>query len=270
MNRDRRQRIMHAAAALLENKAHHDEVTVAAIAERAAVSKATLYRHFPTKADLLSALERGGHRVPPPGPGRREQILEAALGVLGKAGFKGFTMDAIARATGLTPAALYWHFSSKEELLKALARRYSVLSLAEQLTEAPGSTTRPEASLRAFAGRLAEVVLERADLLWLIISEAQAEPELAREVIGSGLGPVLAALAAYLEAGAARGHFRPGNSLVRAQALLSLFVMLGLARRAFGELLPFSAEEASREYLDIFLRGIASAPRPASEGGREP
>jgi len=48
-------RIIEALAALIEEE-HPLEISMAAVAKRAAVSEPTLYRHFPTKRDLFAAL----------------------------------------------------------------------------------------------------------------------------------------------------------------------------------------------------------------------
>jgi len=49
------QRIIEALAALIDEE-HPLEISMAAVAKRAAVSEPTLYRHFPTKRDLFAAL----------------------------------------------------------------------------------------------------------------------------------------------------------------------------------------------------------------------
>jgi AcrR family transcriptional regulator len=49
------QRIIEALAALID-EGHPLEISMAAVAKRAAVSEPTLYRHFPTKRDLFAAL----------------------------------------------------------------------------------------------------------------------------------------------------------------------------------------------------------------------
>jgi AcrR family transcriptional regulator len=49
------QRIIEALAALIEEE-HPLEISMAAVAKRAAVSEPTVYRHFPTKRDLFAAL----------------------------------------------------------------------------------------------------------------------------------------------------------------------------------------------------------------------
>lgn len=48
---------------------------------------------------------------------RREQIAKAALDIVGRHGVQGLTTAAIAKEVGISEAALYRHFSNKEEIL---------------------------------------------------------------------------------------------------------------------------------------------------------
>ena len=51
---------------------------------------------------------------------RREQILDVAINVFGRAGYYGASMNDIADAAGVTKPVLYQHFDSKGELYSAL------------------------------------------------------------------------------------------------------------------------------------------------------
>ncbi len=51
---------------------------------------------------------------------RREEIVDAALALLGEHGIEGTTVTRIADAVGVTPAALYRHFGSRDEILAAV------------------------------------------------------------------------------------------------------------------------------------------------------
>jgi AcrR family transcriptional regulator len=55
-----------------------------------------------------------------PATARREQILDVALEVLGRAGYHGASMNDIADAAGVTKPVLYQHFDSKRDLFHAL------------------------------------------------------------------------------------------------------------------------------------------------------
>ncbi|HSH11702.1 MAG TPA: TetR/AcrR family transcriptional regulator, partial [Ilumatobacter sp.] len=51
---------------------------------------------------------------------RREQILDVAINVFGRAGYYGASMNDIAEAAGVTKPVLYQHFDSKSDLYRAL------------------------------------------------------------------------------------------------------------------------------------------------------
>lgn len=51
----------------------------------------------------------------------KRDVVEAAAALLDQYGIADLTMRRLARELGITPGALYWHFSSKQELLGAVA-----------------------------------------------------------------------------------------------------------------------------------------------------
>jgi AcrR family transcriptional regulator len=56
---------------------------------------------------------------------RKEQIVEAALGLIASRGVRRLSMAALARRVGLVPSALYRHFGSKQEILQAAVQMIS-------------------------------------------------------------------------------------------------------------------------------------------------
>ena len=59
----------------------------------------------------------------------RPKVLDAALAIIDKTGADEVTMRGVADAVGVTPMALYNHFSSKRDLLEAISE--SVIGAAE-------------------------------------------------------------------------------------------------------------------------------------------
>jgi AcrR family transcriptional regulator len=54
---------------------------------------------------------------------RREQIAEAALGLIASQGLRRLSIAAVARRVGLVPSGIYRHFKNKDELLDAVLDR---------------------------------------------------------------------------------------------------------------------------------------------------
>lgn len=51
----------------------------------------------------------------------RQAVVETALDLLDKVGFEGLTMRGLASALDIKAASLYWHFSSKKDLVDGMA-----------------------------------------------------------------------------------------------------------------------------------------------------
>jgi TetR/AcrR family transcriptional regulator of autoinduction and epiphytic fitness len=73
-------------------------------------------------------------------PSRRDQILDATIGVVGRLGFRQASVDDIASAAGISKQGLYLHFASKDELVEAAMRRYfsEGLRIMDEVLRRPG------------------------------------------------------------------------------------------------------------------------------------
>jgi AcrR family transcriptional regulator len=79
---------------------------------------------------------------------RRPQVLDAALGLFLEHAYEGTSMDAIARAAGVTKPVVYACFPSKDELFRALLAREEERILDEiQAAFADTDLADPEATL---------------------------------------------------------------------------------------------------------------------------
>lgn len=62
-------------------------------------------------------------------PTRRDHLLDAALGVFVRHGYRKASMDDIAHAAGMSRPGLYFHFATKEELFRATVEHELATSL---------------------------------------------------------------------------------------------------------------------------------------------
>ncbi len=74
---------------------------------------------------------------------KRDQILDAAMPVFGRCGFKKSSVNDLAAAAGLSKQGLYLHFASKEEVFLAAMRKY----LDDGLALAEAALSRPDTPL---------------------------------------------------------------------------------------------------------------------------
>ncbi len=94
-----------------------------------------------------------GQSVLPEASSTRERILNVALDLFTEKGFDGASLREIAERLGVTKAAIYYHFASKDDILMALHMR-----LHEIGKDALGQMTEEPVTLRAWGGLLGQVV----------------------------------------------------------------------------------------------------------------
>src|SRR6185503_964652 len=90
----KREAVVLAAAQLFRARPDVEAVGVDEVAALAGVSKATLYRYFPSKAALVdaAAAREGVDAAQWQAPDRRGQILDAALRLIPERGLRSITM----------------------------------------------------------------------------------------------------------------------------------------------------------------------------------
>ena len=101
----------------------------------------------------------------------RARVIDAAITLFAKRGFASTSTHDLARAIGMTPGVLYWHFADKEAILAAvldeLQRRLFVALTREEerVTSGKGAERALTTSdtLRALIGRVARVMLVVTD-----------------------------------------------------------------------------------------------------------
>jgi AcrR family transcriptional regulator len=191
-------------------------------------------------------------RLPP--AERREQLLDAALAVIAERGYAGVSMEAIARAAGVTKPVVYDLFANLGELLRALLEREearALAQLAEAMPTAPSSDP-DEVVVDGFNAFLGAVRANPAS--WrLILMPAEGTPDLVREHVDAGRRDVRERLEELLEWGIAARGGPPGIDLeLAAQSLIAVGEQM--ARLVLTEPDRFTAER-----IAAFLRALLGA-----------
>jgi len=97
-------------------------------------------------------------RRPAHRPSRRDDVLAAGTVEFVERGFAAVSVTDIAKRAGMTPAAVYYHFPTKEDVLLEVVRRTG--DAISGLCSAPLETDGPDASVTALVDRFL-VWLER-------------------------------------------------------------------------------------------------------------
>ena len=125
---------------------------------------------------------------------RREQLIDAALEVILERGYARISIEAIARAAGLSRPVVYDHFSDLSRLLHAVVEREEQISL-EQLAEVvpgePGNHPPGELLARGVS-RFLHAVMRRPATWRIILLPLEGTPPIVREHVEAGRADVLA------------------------------------------------------------------------------
>jgi AcrR family transcriptional regulator len=255
----RREAILRAAAELFAAGQGTQAVRVDEIAARAGVSKATLYRYFPSKAAIVEAVaaEHGQDVSSWQAPDRREQILDAAMRLIPQYGVRATTMEQIAEAAGISAPAIYWHFASKEALAKALVDRCSPLPEVRHVL-ARGAEGDPAEDLRALARLMLHVLAERLAVIQAAMLESATNPSFATHVLQNVALPIWMTIGNYFQAHVAAGRLRAAPPLPRVFSFAGPILAFTLGRRALGVVFPIDPEQLVDTLVDTFLHGAAT------------
>jgi AcrR family transcriptional regulator len=103
----------------------------------------------------------------------RDRILAVALRLFAENGYAATSLQKIADELGVTKAALYFHFKTKEDILKGivLGHRDSIMSLVDRVEPRLGTPDGREELLRL----IADYQANRSDYLIRLIRENQTE-----------------------------------------------------------------------------------------------
>jgi AcrR family transcriptional regulator len=247
-----RERILVAAGQRL---ASDPRAPIGDIADAAGLSRATLYRYFPSRAELLVALELE------PDPDMSDRILVAAAELVGRDGLRNLSMDELASVAGVSRASVYRLFPGKPALFSALVRRFSPFEAVERTLAEMGDRP-PDEVLPAVARAAALAVEPRIGIARSLLFEVTSGAPEAVEGAAPVLRRMLEALGGYLAGQVARGRLRPIHPLLAAQAFIGPVFFHVLTRPIAKRIARFEMplEAAVTELAEAAVRGLVIDP----------
>ncbi|MDQ0956453.1 AcrR family transcriptional regulator [Streptomyces sp. B4I13] len=194
---------------------------------------------------------------------RTEHILDAALTAFCQYGYGKTTMQDVARAAGMSRAALYLHFASKEDLFRAGSRRAHSRALGEvdtALTQQGDVLSRIDAAVTAYFGGLLTQIsssVHGGEVL-------DASLDVAGDIVSEAHAALVARLASALHTAAAAGEVQFSTSDATAEdiVLLLLAVADGLKKTSAD---PQLREQRKALFLRLVTAGIAPMRQPPTE-----
>ena len=206
--------------------------------------------------------------IRPAGEERRRQILDEAIRCFAAKGFRGTTIRDLAAGVGLTEAALYRYFPSKEALYQAII---------DEKIAAPDPIEALEAAARAgddravFTG-LAQSFLENVDadpsFLRILLHTGLEDHELSAPFFERRIRRQREFVAGYIERRAREGAFRKLDSKLCARAFLGMVVDYMIVREVFHQrgVYPEGPAQVAETFVSIFLDGMRTGEKEVRHG----
>lgn len=191
---------------------------------------------------------------------RPDEVLDAAQALFARQGFAHTTVEAVARAAGLSKAAVYLYFPSKKALLAGLVRR-AVTPVADaalgQMAEYRGD---PRPVIRMALGMVVARVADPKVLAvpGIVLREAAVAPEMAQVYREEVLERVLPAMRALIAQGVAGGHIRAVDPDLTVRSIMGPVLAHLLLAEVFG-ITPEGGLQMARlleNHLSILFAGL--------------
>jgi AcrR family transcriptional regulator len=182
----------------------------------------------------------------------REDILEAAAQIFSQKGFHAASMQDIAQAVNLQKASLYYHVSSKQEILLAILDQ-ALDMLIEHIQAVISQPLPPDQKLRQAMCAYLQAMLEHRELASVLLLEHRSlDPELhARHIPRRDRFERL--WRELIQDGLDQGVFCCTDPNLSSRALLGVMNWTITWYRPDGSLAP---EEIAGQFADLFLNGL--------------
>jgi AcrR family transcriptional regulator len=187
-------------------------------------------------------------------PDARSRLMAAAVDSFAAKGFHGTTTRDIASAAGMSPAALYVHHRSKEELLHRISRDGHDRTLA-LVQDAVASSTDPREQLLALVRAFVVHHAEGHTGARIVNYELAALSPEHLEEIAATRRQIEAEMRGVVERGVAAGTFTTADPHMTALALLSLGIDVARWYRDEGAWTP---DQIAEHYCELALRIVGT------------
>ena len=187
-------------------------------------------------------------------PATRQCILEAAQQHFASRGYHGASIRDIVQTCGVSNAALYYHFGSKQNLYFEVLGEY-IAAVVGQLQMADTGEGTCRNRLTQVAQAYARIVLESQSVLQTLLRDvAQFDPEEIARLLPDISRQIPAAFAAILEDGIAAGEVREVHA--RRAGILMMGMVNALALRRLYAEVETTLEEDVDLVIKVLFEGI--------------
>ncbi len=190
---------------------------------------------------------------------RPDEILDAALAEFEQRGFDAARVEDIARRAGISKAAVYLYFDTKDAILRGLIER-EVAPVAQRVKAlAEAGANDPAGALRLLVAATMALISDKRIFAVprIVLSVAGRYPDIAvfyrEHVVEEALG----AVKRLYRAGAERGVFRPCDPEIAARAIMGPMLIHGFyTHLLLGDPGKATPEERAAAHTEFLFNGL--------------
>ena len=199
------------------------------------------------------------------GDERREQILQTAVDLFAHRGFKGTTTKEIARASGVSEAMVFRHFSTKGELYDAILGDkacHDGIRFPWEQNDLLHEATKNRDDYAVFYNIAVNALTkqqEDGNFMRLLFYSALEEHELADRFFDEFVARLYEFIGEYIATRQKDGAMREMNPRIVVRAFLGMMIHHSLNNILWDKkrrLLDITNEEAAKNFAEILLGGI--------------
>jgi TetR/AcrR family transcriptional repressor of mexJK operon len=194
---------------------------------------------------------------------KRQAVIEAAGELFIAQGYGAVSMDAIARAAGVSKATLYAHFASKDKLFATIISEacQQNVAISDLLPEPSGDIA---AALTGVGQRMLRFLLDAKPLAIhrVVVAECLRFPELGRAFYESGPAFFRRVFSAWLMAQVAAGRLAVADPAMAADQFVGMLRAPGVFLRASLGLSPPPTDTEVDATVDAAVRTFLRAYAP--------
>jgi TetR/AcrR family transcriptional regulator len=185
-------------------------------------------------------------------------ILDAAEQLFAERGFRAATIQELGKASGLSPALIYYYYRDKGGLYEAVIGRIIETMVGTALSRAPADAD-PAVALRAIVEVQGQIFLERPHVARLIARElVDYEGQHAQKAVRETLTRLFQRLSGLIASAQKTGRFRANlDPAFAAVSVVSQVAWFAVASPVVGTLLGDGAKGPSARKRQAFARHAA-------------
>lgn len=187
---------------------------------------------------------------------KKHRIIDAAIKLISKKGYHGATTSLIAKEAGVSQGLIFHYFGNKEGLFFSLLKEKSEM-FKEEFEKSVGDERNALKKIEIAMLTHARLIPKEEKFFGIMIKQIRGSGLDAKKINKIGMLKSLKLIEGLIEEGIEQGVLRKVEVATAATCLFGMMDYNALRWMVFGK--SFSLEDAAKEAVDIFLRGIAKS-----------